>query len=521
VQSYLAAGLIKLVGFSHLALRLLTLCLAGLGLVFIERTLHRLRVPRLWTLLACALLVLNPIAIHIAFSFMSEWYGYVFALAAMALWFRVRAERGDEGELPWWVYLSAAGLAVLAFWSRQFAVLVYPALVASRLQPWWRAGARARWREIASAAGGTLLLAAGVLGYFVWARATGNFKPEFARPVSALSTFSPMVWLVQSSACLAYMSASFLPLLLVSRSRREQRVRWLWGAGCTAFMMAGWLALQVMGGDGFVPDRPLNARFPFVNNIVYPTGVGPVTLTDVYVQKLGTRPNWKNDTTWLYVEYVILLSTALWGSLVANAGVRDTAQESPASRHDPNNLSGARSELCWFAAAWLFGSLFLSVQAYQSDVFDRYYFPCILSLTLLVPARLSNLHAEHAGLRLRTLLALGAGVLLGWFALAGEHDYLRWNQVRLALYQETVAKGVSPSSIDAGYELNGWHNVKPVHAPTCVGPCRCSEWSWYCVDNSYRILMSAVPPGYELVKRVSPSYWLADGPPLSLVRRRR
>jgi hypothetical protein len=93
-------------------------------------------------------------------------------------------------------------------------------------------------------------------------------------------------------------------------------------------------------------------------------------------------------------------------------------------------------------------------------------------------------------------------------------------QVRLDLYREAQAKGISPSSIDAGYELNGWHNVKSVHAATCIGACRCIPWSLYCFDNSYRILMSQPTMDYELVKQVKPSYWLADGPPLSLVRRR-
>jgi hypothetical protein len=123
--------------------------------------------------------------------------------------------------------------------------------------------------------------------------------------------------------------------------------------------------------------------------------------------------------------------------------------------------------------------------------------------------------------RAGTLLAAAAWLALAWFSVAGEHDYLRWNQVRLALYDETVAHGVSPSSIDGGYELNGWHNVKASHAPTCIGACRCIPWSWYCIDNSYRILMSAPTPDYELLKQVQPSYWLTDGPPLSLVRRRR
>jgi 4-amino-4-deoxy-L-arabinose transferase-like glycosyltransferase len=513
VQSYLGAGVLRLFGFSHVALRLLTVLLAALGLVCIERTLRRVRVPTVWILASCALLVLNPIVLHITSSYLSEWYGYVFALLAMLLWFRVRTQVGDDDALPVWLYLVAALLAVLAFWSRQFVVLVYPALVASRLLSWWRAGLKKRAVEIGGALAGTALVAGGVLGYFAWARATGNYKPEFATPVAALTTFSAKIWLIQFSACLAYMSAAFAPVLLLAFPRLDNRRGIVVAAGCAAFMVAGLLALQVTGGDGFVPDRPLNARFPYVNNIIYPTGVGPVTVADVYVQRVGARPNWSSESAWLYIELAVLLSTVCWGALVAPArGVTSVRVDS---------TRGARHELCWFAAAWLFGSLILSIQAYQKDVFDRYYFPCILALVLLIPGLLTDVAPQlPRKLEARSLLAALSLLALGWFAVAGVHDYLRWNEVRNDLYQQTVASGVSPSSIDAGYEPNGWHNVHQVHPVTCIGQCRCAPWSWYCFDNSYRILMGGVPPGYELVRAVQPSYWLADGPPLSLVKRR-
>ena len=515
VQSYLGAGAIGLFGFSHIVLRLLTLVLASVGLVCIERTLRLVRVPTIWVLSACALLVINPIALHATITFMTEWYGFVFALLAVYLWFFVRTRRGDDEALPAWLYLATAALAVVSFWSRQFTVLVYPALLASRFLPCWRAGFRSRLRELAGAIAGCALVAAGVLGYFAWARATGNYKPEFAKPVGALTTFSAKLWLVQFSACLAYMTASFAPILLLAHVRAAHVTRWRVGAACLAFMIGGFLALQVVGGDGYVPDRPLNARFPYVNNIVYATGVGPVTLTDVYVQRVGARPSWSNDNTWLYIEYAILLSTVLWGALVT--------QSTPLSRartRDKSDRAGARTELASFGAAWLFGSQALSIQAYQGDVFDRYYFPCIISLALLIPALLTNAQKhEPPRVGLRALSAVAVFWALAWFSVAGSHDYLRWNQTRKELYEQARALGVSPSSIDAGYELNGWYNFAQSYPATCIHACRCDPWSWYCADNSYRVLMGGVPAGYRALDSVKPAYWLADGPALTLVQR--
>lgn len=510
VQSYLGALVIKLFGFSHIALRLLTVMMAGIGLVCVERALRHVRVPRSWALAACALVVINPIALHSTIAFMSEWYGVAFALLSVALWFRVRARTHDEDPLPIWLYLLAAALAVTAFWSRQTVVVVYPALVASRWRPLLRDIARRRPRELLGALLGTAVVAAGVLGYFAWLHATDNYKPAFDKPMSALSSFSPKLWLIQFSSALAYMSASFAPLLLLVRVRRGSTLHFRVGAACAAFMLAGLLALQVTGGHGFVANRWLNARFPYVSNLIYPTGVGPVTTTEIGFHADDSRPNWKNENIWLYIEYAVLLSTVLWGAL---AGPTRAAR-------DVTDPRGARNELAWFAAAWLLGTLALTVQAHQDEVFDRYYFEVIAALALLVPVLLTNVDDPiRPRSWLRWSLAAGTFGAIAWFSVAGTHDYLRWQQVRAKLYAMALASGISPSSIDAGYELNGWNNLNQQHPSTCIGRCSCKLYTWYCHDNSYRIVMGGVPGGYHELAARQPQYWLADGPPLRLVER--
>jgi hypothetical protein len=258
----------------------------------------------------------------------------------------------------------------------------------------------------------------------------------------------------------------------------------------------------------------LNARFPYVGNIVYPTGVGPVTLSDVYWGRTQARPNWSHGHIWLFVEYAILLSTVLWGALVPDTTRYPT-------KHSQAQAAG-RNELCWFSAAWLVSSLILTIQAYQGEVFDRYYFPSILSLALLAPALLTDARARIGpSLGLRTLIAIGALCALGWFSIAGNHDYVAWNRVRAKLYRDVLSTGVSSSSIDAGYELNGWNNIQADQPATCIRRCQCSSSPWYCPDDSYRIQMTeAVPKGYRLLKQVMPAYWLAKGPTLKLVQRK-
>jgi hypothetical protein len=264
-------------------------------------------------------------------------------------------------------------------------------------------------------------------------------------------------------------------------------------------MAAGVVALRRAGWHGFAPDRPLNDHFPYVNNIVYRTGVGPLTLGDVYVRPNAPHADW-GDAAWRGIEWAVWLSTLLWGALWRPAAAK---------------LSGPRAELAWFAAAFLLASQAVNIQAYPGHVFDRYYFPCLLALALGIPALLPDARSGW-----RWLPASAVGLAVAWFAVAGTHDYFRWSQARLALYDQARAAGASPSSIDGGYELNGWYLTHQDYPQTCIGPCSCQPWSWFCTDNSYRVVQGGVPPGYASVASIQPSAWLAHGPGLRLVVRK-
>jgi hypothetical protein len=499
LQTVLGAAVVKMLGFSHVTLRLLTVLLAGLGLVCIERTLRAVGAARLPSLFACLLCLANPIVLHVTTTYLSEWYGYVFALAAVAVWFRVRGRLDDRAALPAWVYGVAAGCAVAGFWSRQLAVLVYPALCVSRVPGWLARTRRPAPTELIAAAVGAVAVAAGVAGYFAWARATGNLKPELLTPLGAMTRFAPRMWLLEGAACLAYLSASFAPLLLLARTRPRGL---LLAAACAVFMAVGVMALRAAGQHGFAPVKPLNAHFPYVNNVVYRTGVGPLTVSDVYAGSDVAHPDW-GEGAWGLIEGATWVSVLLWGALWRPSGA-------------PSARGGARAELAWFAAAFAVATQAVNIQAYPGNVFDRYYFPCVLALTLFVPAVLPvDLRPGW-----RWAPAVLAAVGLAWFSVAGTHDYFRWNQARLDLYQQARSAGASPSSIDGGYELNGWYLTGQSYPQTCIGPCSCHAWSWFCTDNSYRVLMGGVPPGYTDVAVVKPTYWLARGPGLRLVVRK-
>ncbi|HEY4954982.1 MAG TPA: glycosyltransferase family 39 protein, partial [Gemmatimonadaceae bacterium] len=134
-QSLLAWPVIRIFGFSHLALRMLTLALSVLILVELDYLLAIGAVGAAVRFTALSLVVANPIFLHLSTTFMTENYGYVVALLAACIWFRGKKTESTS------LAIVAATVAGLSFWIRQFSALVFPALL---LAEWIASGANLR-----------------------------------------------------------------------------------------------------------------------------------------------------------------------------------------------------------------------------------------------------------------------------------------------------------------------------------------------------------------------------------------
>ena len=110
--------------------------------------------------------------------------------------------------------------------------------------------------------------------------------------------------------------------------------------------------------------------------------------------------------------------------------------------------------MAFFALLWAVISWIATVQAYPLQIFDRYYFPLVLTLSILLPL-LFTAH-DDSGRRRRWRQALAAICLaaLGWFSVAGMHDHFRWNDARWNLARFAFSQGVTPSELAAGFEVN-------------------------------------------------------------------
>ena len=95
-QSLLSYPIIKLLGFSHTALRGLTVfvscsCIYALYLLFVEA-----RVSRRISMLGLVCLVLSPMYAYLSLTYMTEIYGLVWGLWAAVIWIRNRATKAQQ-----------------------------------------------------------------------------------------------------------------------------------------------------------------------------------------------------------------------------------------------------------------------------------------------------------------------------------------------------------------------------------------------------------------------------------------
>jgi hypothetical protein len=495
-QMLMAYPVIRIFGMNHGYLRALTWLGTAVILFCVDRLLSIAGITPRRRIFALVLLILNPLFLYFSNTFMTEVYGFAPALLAAVVYFESR-RRGDAG-VRWWI--GVAFLSIFAFWTRQFAAAVFPTIVVT----WFLTDSRKNWRPVVVS---SFVFGLGIAGYFAWVRSSGNFGFAFGDPLARTFQLAGVAWGVETGAALVYLAAFFLPMLiLIGRSGWRDKSAYVIGAVCliSAFMTRAWFRSNAPSDIEF--GGWTHRVFPYVTNVIFRTGVGPVTLDDVYHQAVMHRPDW-SSSVWTWIEWVLLLSTFLWGFAFRRIW-------QVCSRPGKGAL---HREVALFALVWAAFSWVLTVQAYRLEIFDRYYFPVVLCLSLLLPL-LGPARSEASRTWTYAMAAVCAAAL-GWFSVAGLHDHFRWNDARWNLVHWAFQNGVSPANLAGGFEVNGWENYDNFQSRgrQMSLNCRVAYDDWFCLDATYRIGMNPIR-GYQELKQEQPSYWLAAGPPVRLLR---
>jgi hypothetical protein len=423
----------KVFGFSFTSLTMSTLVWALAGLLAFYGLARRLGVGPGGALLGTALLGLNPLFVHLSYSFMTD----VPFLAAVLLACYCYVRGIQHGRLGWVV---AGGLfAGYAYLIRQFGVLVPLAFGAYLVGVglWTR-----QWR------GRALLLTAVVPGiimglwWWFWTRVTPPTGAAGAAAGRAAAFIGQPVWLqvfLVRAFCL-------LPLTALSAgvALPLPRRRW-WPA---VLLAAGLLVLLYWADDPAriwigVGDPPFIAQFgPLrVRLPQQPFSFGAV---GNIVQRDGF------DFAEFGYDQVPIWSVEAWRALwVAGAGLALLLVTAIAgSLWDGLRAARARTPPGPEAALYLLGALIWGVSlAFLGDLFDRYILAFLPFVILFV------VRGARAWDRRAWATSLVALALVASFSLPAQADYLDHNSTR---WQAAAWVEARTGQVHAGWNWAHW-----------------------------------------------------------------
>lgn len=511
-QALYGGLLIRAFGMKFLALRLSTLvasCAIALGLWF---ALAQLGIESWVAWLAVLSWIFNPLQLNLSFTYMTEVPFLFFIVISVVLYLFYLSRRRS------WLLALAGVVLGYAFLIRQTAALFVAALVIALLLD--RTGVlrdRLRGAVLAAASAGFFMA-----GYYLWLELQGGATPATRRKLELLRYLTAEQLAGNSFGLLFYMAFLLLPLWValfpaaLRLSGRLSRSAWI---GC----LAGWL---VVCGAGlwwfhshyeyrvYLPSEAYHSRMPFLLNVIYDTGVGPVTLDPAY---FGLSPLPTYPRVWLIVTGATALGLVIAGLLFSFGLFRRLSGDEP-----------LKPALVFFMLAFAFDAGFEIVFSHlqEGGLFDRHLvvaaFPLCLAACLLEgTSRISSRHSAgaqssqeirnvpafpHQAARIRSVCRTAALLTAGAqaaFSICATHDYLEWNRLRWDLGNAALAGGVNPLDLSAGFEFNGWHNYETFRARGHVE----TVFQWWYDTRGY--LISITPQmGYRIVRRESFFSWI-------------
>jgi hypothetical protein len=483
-------------GFSFTVLRLSTLPLAAGTLLAFYLILGELSFPPAWRLLGTLTLMVAPLFMFNALSFMTD-VPCLFWLM-LGLWCSLRGFRLGR---PVWV-LAGSACGALSFLTRQLglALPVAVALAVLAYRP------RADWPRWLAASLGLPLAA--VLLFYGW------------EAVSHRATWADSARTTQGT-----LQFIFNPQLPAALARRVIIML----VSLNMYMLPIWLAFSPQAGQAWLAFKHLGGRlqaaatllgFFFFASITFfglrgdwwPYTRGSLTNAGLWPSlayfafPADVRPPFLPQPFWIVLTYI---GTALAVALALNLAVRfvralrqpgEPANRLPVPagprwRRGPVEawrFTSARLERIGPARGLVYATLLvlLALTLVYPLFFERYFLPILpLSIVLLL----------EAARRIRPLLPLAAVSLLaiGIFSVGLMWDYFDWHAVRWTESQALVSRGLPLEKLDAGYDWSGWFLSDEAYAyveaeklPVTI------DIFHYVIDPEYMVTFTA-QPGYQ------------------------
>ncbi len=494
-QVYWGALFAKLFGDTHASLRASTVVLGlvgGAGVYLLFREVWR---DRLGALVLATTLLVNPVYFSLAYTFMTDVPFVALTVTSMLL--IVAGIRRSNRPL----LIAGVAMAVSGVLLRQFAVVVLVGFGC-----WYVARHRPTVKTFVIAA---LPLIAGLLlnwSFDRWMAETGR-RPLPLPTAGLVNVFLPkIVWSVRA---LILNGSSYVGLFLIPLAVYYLPVgampgrRWMVVIRWSAIVL-----LAVVIGAFYVP-RGLTV--PVQGNVLEWYGIGPLTLSDVYIHKQNLpEESSAVATAWTLVTGLALLSFACVFVAVCVGAAKGYA------RWRSGDPSASRKPLAIAAffvgiAASYLAILLLMAAGYP--LYDRYFLLLVLVCGFALPCLRMDMRPSSAGAGVRFASAVVPLICSAVFSVVVTHDFFAWSAVRWTALQQLLADGVAPAQIDGGYEFNGTYLYDPLFES------RPGKSYWWVHDDLYQVAAGPLP-GYRESRRLPVERWWKNGAPDVFILRR-
>ncbi len=482
-QAYWGALIIKLFGFSFLTLRFSTLPFAAGCAIMLFSICRRLGLNDRNAILCALTVVLSPVFVPLAASFMTDVPGLFWLLLCLYGCVRALAVSSAGSSIVWLALASA--VSVLGGTGRQTTWL--GALVMVPSVAWLLRHRKGIWQSALALWLSSFLV---ILLCTMWYRRQPYSVPETLAgfhlgPAMILTLGHNMTMLVFTTIlfCLPVL-VGYLPLL---RTVPKTQL---------AALLCG-LAVLIYLGLG----RGLNVFAPWMMGVVTPTVV------DGDLDGLGSNPTVLTMPVRIIVTVFLAIVFYAFLHFVADRARSGRARTVLTHCTDTHDI-GWRS-LLWLLGPFALAYLALLVPRAGSKgvlgvtIFDRYAIP-LLPVVLILALRLYQGSVQPAapGFAFLTLAVFSV------FAVAYTHDYFAGERARLSAASALMAAGVPRTAIQASAEFGGWTELqlsgrindprilipKNAYHPTSggmTGAC----WFWFAdhtpsVDPKYFVVAS-------------------------------
>ena len=422
-QIFWGALFIQLFGYSVLVVRLSTLPIA-MGCAFLLFWLcNRFGLNARSAFLATCTVVLSPLFVPMAASYMTDVPGFFVILFCLVLCVKALDSETASGSILWLAAASVMG--VIGGTCRQVAWLAPLVMVPST--GWLLKGRR---YGVAMLPGLWLLSLATIFACTNWF----NHQP-YAIPEKLIKS-KLQLWLIRKS--MAEYRDLILTIFLFALPVLVAYLSVIWQVSRKILIPLLLVAAAVIavayraGGNGLAP---------FLTNVVTPLGVGGAAGW----QTLGYQPIVLGPLLRLFTTS--LMAVALCVALAFTLSRFPFKQPAPSACSRVLSWRSMFYLLAPFIASYL---VLLAPRAVFAAAYDRYAIP-LLGLCVIP---LLRFYQEQISLRVPwfCFVVLAA---FGGYAVLSTHDYFATNRARFAAAQEVLQAGVTRTELQAGWELDG------------------------------------------------------------------